>query len=472
MKRTEVSKSTSFFCFFRNRKFVTPSVFSPKIHQKRPTTHDHLGSILTVTDKFGGIVAEQNFDAWGRKRNFATWDYAGVQSVPDWLYRGFTGHEHLAEFGLINMNARLYDPILGRMLSPDNLVGSGSQGFNRYSYANNNPLKFVDPDGNNPLLIAMAIYGGVNLIDDAIGGKINNFDDGLKSFGLGAVQGALVFASGGAATPLGALGSAVASQLPGLNIPISENFTISLSPSIVTGSGFGLGVNVGASFNSPYGSIGFSLGFTRYFEHFASGTSFLEERFGYGYMLGGKDFRFGLSTSNFSGGGFNQRTGSLNFAGDQLGGWSLSYENDGVPFGKNALGNGANPQTDHYRTAAVRGSIGDVSFGFNIFTGDRDLAKSAQGEPTAGYPYGMVTNASINDYKFAGLYIGINNYRIGWNHHKIGHTIQNKGAHSDHSIFGMKILKGQNWIPWNNNATFYPNKAFGGYYSKNPYTNW
>jgi hypothetical protein len=55
---------------------------------------------------------------------------------------------------------------------------------------------------------------------------------------------------------------------------------------------------------------------------------------------------------------------------------------------------------------------------------------------------------------------------------RAGYTIQNKGAHSDHSIFGMKILKGQNWIPWNNNTTFFPNKAFGGYYSKNPYTNW
>ena len=110
---------------------------------------DHLGSILTVTDINGDIVAEQNFDAWGRKRNTDTWEYTNVQTVPDWLYRGFTGHEHLPEFGLINMNARLYDPALGRMLSPDNYVGSGgSQGFNRYSYAGNNPLKFVDPDGN------------------------------------------------------------------------------------------------------------------------------------------------------------------------------------------------------------------------------------------------------------------------------------------------------------------------------------
>jgi RHS repeat-associated protein len=173
------------------------------------TYKDHLGSILTVTDKFGGIVAEQNFDAWGRKRNFTTWDYAGVQSVPDWLYRGFTGHEHLAEFGLINMNARLYDPILGRMLSPDNLVGSGSQGFNRYSYANNNPLKFVDPDGNWAHIVIGAVIGGaVNLWQHW--DKIDNLGDGLLAFGIGAGAGALGAATGGyaaAALKLGTTGA-------------------------------------------------------------------------------------------------------------------------------------------------------------------------------------------------------------------------------------------------------------------------
>ena len=50
--------------------------------------------------------------------------------------RGFTGHEHLDEFGLINMNARLYDPLLGRFLAPDPIVQSPffSQSYNRYTY--------------------------------------------------------------------------------------------------------------------------------------------------------------------------------------------------------------------------------------------------------------------------------------------------------------------------------------------------
>ncbi len=52
---------------------------------------DHLGSILTLTNAAGAVVAQQNFDAWGRNRNPVNWSYAGVPSVPEWLYRGFTG---------------------------------------------------------------------------------------------------------------------------------------------------------------------------------------------------------------------------------------------------------------------------------------------------------------------------------------------------------------------------------------------
>ena len=63
--------------------------------------------------------------------------------------RGFTGHEHLDNVGLIHMNGRVYDPVLGRMLSADPFVQfpADTQSFNRYAYVHNNPLSFTDPSG-------------------------------------------------------------------------------------------------------------------------------------------------------------------------------------------------------------------------------------------------------------------------------------------------------------------------------------
>jgi RHS repeat-associated protein len=116
------------------------------------TFTDYLGSLTHVVES-GTLVDEISYDAWGRKRNPANiQEYEeDMETAPTHIFsRGYTFHEHLNEFKLINMNARLYDPTLGRMLSPDNFVtdASNSQDYNSYSYARNNPLKFTDPTGN------------------------------------------------------------------------------------------------------------------------------------------------------------------------------------------------------------------------------------------------------------------------------------------------------------------------------------
>jgi len=121
---------------------------------------DHLGSFYCITDQNGEVVNLPetglqyfSFDPWGRLRNPFTWDYT-TKPLARLFSRGFTGHEHLDLFGLINMNGRTYDPWLGRMLQPDNYVQEigNSQNFNRYSYVLNNPLKYTDPSGEFYLL--------------------------------------------------------------------------------------------------------------------------------------------------------------------------------------------------------------------------------------------------------------------------------------------------------------------------------
>jgi len=101
---------------------------------------DHLGSVVAIVDQNGSKKFEATYDAWGNQT---------VTRNDIGFHRGYTGHEMLPEFGLINMNGRLYDPQIGRFLSTDNFVQEpwNSQNFNRYSYCLNNPLKYSDPSG-------------------------------------------------------------------------------------------------------------------------------------------------------------------------------------------------------------------------------------------------------------------------------------------------------------------------------------
>ncbi|MDP2188103.1 MAG: FG-GAP-like repeat-containing protein [Sphingobacteriaceae bacterium] len=175
---------------------------------------DHLGSIVRTVLPHGAISSEQNFDAWGRRRNPTNWTYGNVGTRPDWLIRGFTGHEHLDVFNLIHMNARLYDPLVSRMLSPDNYVvdPDATQAYNRYSYCLNNPLKYVDPDGNvvvlAPVLIGMA-YGA--LIGAGVSAAIYSTSTAISgqkwdwgAFGRATAFGAVGGALGGGLGTLGA----------------------------------------------------------------------------------------------------------------------------------------------------------------------------------------------------------------------------------------------------------------------------
>jgi len=108
---------------------------------------DHLGSLTAIVNASASEVRNYSFNAWGTPRDASDW------TKPDTSYlfagRGFTGHEHLTDFNLINMNGRVYDPIIGRFLSPDPFVQAPGypNSYNRYSYALNNPLRFIDPSG-------------------------------------------------------------------------------------------------------------------------------------------------------------------------------------------------------------------------------------------------------------------------------------------------------------------------------------
>ena len=162
---------------------------------------DYLGSITHVTTGSGPVVQELSYDAWGRLRNPATQTaYApGSEPVP-FLGRGYTGHEHLAMFGLVNMNARLYDPAVGRFLSPDPYVQAPdmTQNFNRYSYALNNPLRYTDPSGEFVWFIPVIIGAVVGAYTGAsIQSGTAAFWDWKPNAWQGAIAGAFIGAAAG-----------------------------------------------------------------------------------------------------------------------------------------------------------------------------------------------------------------------------------------------------------------------------------
>ena len=182
----------------------------------RPGMHyvlkDHLGSWTTITDARGRVEREQSFDAWGNMRDPDTW--TGTVTQQPMFDRGYTGHEHLNTFGLINMNGRMYDPVMSSFLSVDNYVQCPdfSQNFNRYAYCLNNPLKYIDPSGEE--LCTLAVLG----ISAAIGAAVSMASTAAINFvydrplyeGLGraaivgALQGAFSFGIGSAASVVSA----------------------------------------------------------------------------------------------------------------------------------------------------------------------------------------------------------------------------------------------------------------------------
>jgi RHS repeat-associated protein len=109
---------------------------------------DNQGSLVTLTDQNSTVIERYAYDPWGARRNPDDWTQKDNRSKFI-TNRGYTMHEHLDAFGIINMNGRVYDPATAMFYSPDPLVQAPENwlNYNRYSYCLNNPLIYTDPSG-------------------------------------------------------------------------------------------------------------------------------------------------------------------------------------------------------------------------------------------------------------------------------------------------------------------------------------
>lgn len=256
---------------------------------------DYLGSITHIVNSSGNLIQELSYDAWGQLRNPENQAVYANESEPTlFLGRGYTGHEHLSMFGLINMNARLYDSALGCFISPDPFVQAPdlSINFNRYLYANNNPLKFTDPNGEFfwiPVIIGAAVgayMGGVVANDGCFNPTKWDWNSG-KTWGY-MLGGAVI---GGASGYLGA--TVAASGMPMANTAglAASSLSNSIGMNIITNGAIPISINFGiGSYDFSNGDWGF-LG--------EKGNSVLEN---FGYAMGAlanlSDALMGFKKSN------------------------------------------------------------------------------------------------------------------------------------------------------------------------------
>ncbi|MDQ3565514.1 MAG: RHS domain-containing protein [Pseudomonadota bacterium] len=100
--------------------------------------NDALGSPIVATDEQGRVVWRKSHTPYGQPIGPA------APNEP-----GYTGKFEEPDLGIQNFGARWYDPRIGRFLAidPAGFDPQNPQSFNRYAYANNNPYKYVDPDG-------------------------------------------------------------------------------------------------------------------------------------------------------------------------------------------------------------------------------------------------------------------------------------------------------------------------------------
>ncbi|MFC4879139.1 RHS repeat domain-containing protein [Microbulbifer halophilus] len=187
-KRARNKKTMS--SLIRNIVFIVLLLVISAVSQAEVTVtylhSDAAGSVVAASDESGDLVWRKSYLPYGGKRQ---------DGQPENRAVGYTGHTHDDDTGLIYMKARSYDPDLQRFLQMDpatvlDHADSNPMMFNRYAHANNNPYKYVDPDGRTSVAAGAGVFfGGAIIAYGACGGSSNPWCNAVRGLGDRLIDG-------------------------------------------------------------------------------------------------------------------------------------------------------------------------------------------------------------------------------------------------------------------------------------------
>jgi len=297
----------------------------------------------------------------------------------------------------------------------------------------NNPVSMVDPDGDIAFLAVAATYAAYAGIGVAVNGVMNLAQQ--DHFFQGAVGAAIGGALSGGFYNAGL--NAISSHLPSYSTNLGGGFNLSINPAIAFGSqGFTLGANAGLSYSGDGATFGINAGLG--YTDMSLGKNSVKGvtgSLGGGFMFGDATSGLGLYSNRTFGGAVGQFVGGVNI---RRKGVTLTYENDGSPFNKHDLTDQLIDGHDRWRTNAVSIAYKGGDVRLNQFTGEPTKTLPA----TEEYP-NEIYGGNADNFRLGALSVGYKGQRVGWNSEGIRHLFQNRFAHTQHRVMGMKILYNQ-----------------------------
>ena len=205
------------------------------------------GDIIEIYDSLGNEVGGYAYGkCYVKYKNNSSEEEKTILNTNPFRYRGYYYDN---ETGLYYLNARYYEPSIGRFISPDVLTildetKGQINGLNLYMYCNNNPIMYVDPSGHFVITLSVILWAAIigaalGIVSEAIYGGITAADNGQNvwvGIGIGALTGGLMGAGAGVASLFIAPVLVEASVSMG-NVLLSAGAALAIGTSIAFGSG-------------------------------------------------------------------------------------------------------------------------------------------------------------------------------------------------------------------------------------------